>query len=92
VSPITSAWSAEVLLSLAGGDDPGELGACVAGACVSDDGKRQKELTGLLRKSAKLRKMSDELAARAQRLRGEIATSTKGRVVERRTKARLRGK
>jgi septal ring factor EnvC (AmiA/AmiB activator) len=59
---------------------------------VADNGKRKKELTGLLRKSAKLRKTSNELAAEAQRLRGEIARSTKGRVVERRKTARIRGK
>jgi hypothetical protein len=59
---------------------------------VSDNGKRKKELTALLRKSANLRKMSNVLAAEAQRLRGEIATSTRGRVVERRKKARVRGK
>jgi hypothetical protein len=63
-----------------------------AGARVSDNGKRKTELTALLRKSAKLRKMSNELAAEAQRLRGEIATSTRGRVVERRKKARIKGK
>ena len=59
---------------------------------MSDIGKRKKELTALLRKSAKLRKVSNELAAEAKRLRGEIATSTRGRVVERRKKARIRGK
>jgi hypothetical protein len=59
---------------------------------VSDNGKRKKELTALLRKSAKLRKVSNELAAEATRLRGEIATSTRGRVVERRQKARIKGK
>jgi hypothetical protein len=59
---------------------------------VADEGKRKKELTRLLRQSAKLRKMSDELAAEAKRLRAEIAASTNGRVVERRTKQRLKGK
>jgi cell division protein FtsB len=59
---------------------------------VTDDGKRQKELTRLLRQSAKLRKLSDVLAAEAKRLRAEIATSTDGRVVERRKKQRLKGK
>ena len=59
---------------------------------MSDNGKRKKELTALLRKSAKLRMMSTELAAEAQRLRGEIATTTRGRVVERRKKARIKGK
>jgi len=59
---------------------------------IADEGKRKKELTRLLRQSAKLRKMSDELAAEAKRLRAEIAASTNGRVVERRTKQRLKGK
>jgi hypothetical protein len=59
---------------------------------VADDLKRKKELTRLLRRSAKLRKLSDELAAEAKRLRAEIATSTSGRVVERRKKERLKGK
>jgi hypothetical protein len=59
---------------------------------MPDDGKRKRELTGLLRQSARLRKQSDELAAEAKRLRGEIAKTTKGRVVERRKKQRLKGK
>lgn len=59
---------------------------------MPDDEKRKKELTRLLRQSAKLRKQSDKLAAEAKRLRGEIATSTNGRVVERRKKQRLKGK
>jgi hypothetical protein len=59
---------------------------------VADDLKRKKDLTRLLRQSAKLRKMSDELAGEAKRLRAEIATSTNGRVVERRKKPRLKGK
>jgi cell division protein FtsB len=59
---------------------------------VPDDGKRKKDRTRLLRQSAKLRKQSDELAAEAKRLRGEIAKTTKGRVVERRKKQRIKGK
>ena len=59
---------------------------------VADDLKHKKELTRLIRQSAKLRKMSDELAAEAERLRAEIATSTNGRVVERRKTQRLKGK
>ena len=59
---------------------------------MPDNGKHTKELTRLLRQSAKLRKLSEELAAEAQRLRDEIATSTDGRVVERRKKQRLKGK
>jgi hypothetical protein len=59
---------------------------------VADDLKRKKELTRLLRQSVKLRKMSDELAAEAKWLRAEIATSTNGRVVERRKNQRLKGK
>jgi cell division protein FtsB len=62
------------------------------GIAVPNDEKRKKELTRLLRQSAKLRKQSDHLAAEAKRLRGEIATSTDGRVVERRKKQRLKGK
>jgi len=59
---------------------------------VPNDEKRKKDLTRLLRQSAMLRKQSDQLAAEAKRLRGEIATSTNGRVVERRKKQRLKGK
>jgi hypothetical protein len=59
---------------------------------VADDLKHKKELTRLIRQSAKLRKMSNELAAEAERLRAEIATSTNGRVVERRKNQRLKGK
>jgi hypothetical protein len=62
------------------------------GITVPNDEKHKKELTRLLRRSAKLRKQSDKLAAEARRLRGEIATSTNGRVVERRKKQRLKGK
>ena len=53
---------------------------------------RQKTLESLLRKSAKLRKVSDKLAADAKRLRERIAVETKGRLAERRGKPRLRGK
>ena len=59
---------------------------------VGIDLKRKRELTRLFRQSAKLRKMSDELVAEARRLRAEIATSTNGRVIERRKTQRLEGK
>ena len=62
------------------------------GSPVPNDEKRKKELMRLLRQSAKLRKQSHTLAAEVKRLRGEIATSTNGRVVERRKKQRLKGK
>jgi hypothetical protein len=47
---------------------------------------------GLLRRSARLRRTAEDLAARARRLRDEIARETQGRVVERRKKPPLRGK
>jgi hypothetical protein len=87
VSPITSGPYGFVLSWIGWWTDPG-----YAGARVWDNGRRKKELTALLRKSAKLRKVSNELAAEAQRLRGEIATSTRGRVGDRRKKARIKGK
>ena len=59
---------------------------------MPDDAKLKKEVTRLLRQSVKLRKLSHELAGEATRLRAEIATSTHGRVVERRKKQRLQGK
>ena len=59
---------------------------------MPNDEKRKQDLSRLLRQSAMLRKQSDQLAAEAKRLRGEIATSTNGRVVERRKKQRLKGK
>jgi hypothetical protein len=59
---------------------------------VAEKNVRQQKLERLLRESAKLRKVSDRLAEEAKRLRGRIAAETKGRVAERRTKPRLRGK
>ena len=58
---------------------------------AKNDAKRKK-LDGLLSESARLREVSDELAAQAKRLRAEIAAETKGRIGERRAKPRLKGK
>jgi hypothetical protein len=59
---------------------------------VAKRDSQEVRVDGLLRTSARQRRTAQDLVSRAQRLRDEIAKQTEGRVVERRQKARLKGK
>jgi hypothetical protein len=59
---------------------------------IDKNARQRKNVERLLSESARLRRTSEELVEDAKRLRARIAAETKGRLAERRTRPRLKGK